>query len=116
MKDQSLFVKGGEGKVKTIRRALKETIELGKNTATRKNQLKKRKRKSRSEVGKGNVVRGKRGGRSKVPDFVPPPEPPEGTITNIDELFEMEEKEIGDTEKGKKGKREEKGGKGRKRE
>jgi hypothetical protein len=56
-------------------------------------------------VGKGNVVRGKRGGRSKVPDFVPPPEPPEGTITNIDELFEMEEKEIGDAEKGKKGKR-----------
>jgi hypothetical protein len=34
MKDQSRFVKGGEGKVKTLRRALKQTIELGKNTAT----------------------------------------------------------------------------------
>ena len=34
MKDQSRFVKGGEGKVKMLRRALKQTIELGKNTAT----------------------------------------------------------------------------------
>jgi hypothetical protein len=37
MKDDSLFVKGGEGKVKTMRRALQQIIELGKNTATRKN-------------------------------------------------------------------------------
>ncbi len=107
MKDQSPFIKGGEGKVKTIRRALKQTIELDKNTATRRNQLKKskRKRKSRSEIGKGNVVGGKRGGDQKVPVFIPPPEPPEGTITNIDELFEMEEKQIEDAEKNKKGKR-----------
>jgi hypothetical protein len=49
MKDQSPFVKGGEGKVKTIRRALKQTIELGKNTATRRNQLKKTSLKGREE-------------------------------------------------------------------
>ena len=106
MKDQSRFVKGGEGKVKTLRRALKQTIELGKNTATRRNQLKKseRKRKSRSEIGKGNVVGGKRGSDQKIPVLVPPPDPSEGTSTNIDELFEMEEKQPEDEAKLKKGK------------
>ena len=49
MKDQSPFIKGGEGKVKALRRALKQTIERGKNTATRRNQLKKSKRKRGSK-------------------------------------------------------------------
>ncbi len=43
-KDDSIFIRGGEGKVKTIRRALQQTIELGKNTAARRNQIRKAKR------------------------------------------------------------------------
>ena len=110
MKDQSPFVKGGEGKVKALRRALKQTIELGKNTATRRNQLKKSKRKrgSKSEVRIGNVVEGKRSGGtgdSELPVFIPPPEPPAETITNIDAIFDLEERMMEEKEKSKKGKR-----------
>ena len=110
MKDQSPFVKGGEGKVKALRRALKQTIELGKNTATRRNQLKKSKRKrgSKSEVRIGNVVEGKRSeetGDSELPVFIPPPEPPAETITNIDAIFDLEERMMEEKEKSKKGKR-----------
>jgi hypothetical protein len=95
--------------VKTIRRALQQTIELGKNTATRKNQIKKvkRKRKSKSEIRTENVVKEERGGKERnprVPVFIPPPEPPAGTITNIDDLFEQEEEMIVEMEKSKKGK------------
>ncbi len=64
MKDDSLLSKGGEGKVKTLRRALKQTIELSKNAAPRKNQLKKGKRRrgSKSEIRTENVVKEERGG------------------------------------------------------
>jgi hypothetical protein len=37
------FERGKEGKAETLRKALKQTIEGGKNTAMRRNQIKKRK-------------------------------------------------------------------------
>ncbi len=76
-----------------MRKALKQTIEGGKNTAMRRNQLKKRKIKPRSGIKLTNMVDGKRvkeKGKPRLPTFVPPPEPPIGTATNIDELFEEE--------------------------
>jgi hypothetical protein len=80
MKNDSLLSKGVEVKVKTLRRALQQTIELSKNTAPRKNQLKKGKRKrgSKSEIRTENVVKEKRGGKERNPRalvFIPPPEP-----------------------------------------
>jgi hypothetical protein len=109
MKDDSLLGKGGEGKVKTLRRALQQTIELSKNTAPRRNQIKKMKRKrdSKSGIRTKNVAQEGRKGKDKYPGalvFIPPPEPPAGTITNIDALFEQEEREIDDMKKIKKGK------------
>jgi hypothetical protein len=37
--------------------------------------------------------------------FIPPPEPPAGTITNIDAIFDLEERMMEEKEKSKKGKR-----------
>jgi hypothetical protein len=81
--------KGVKEKVKTIRQALQQTIELGKNTASRRNQIKKTKRKrgSKSDVRIGNVVEGKRSEERVDPRltvFIPPPEPPAGTTNNIE--------------------------------
>jgi hypothetical protein len=84
---------GKEGKADALRKALKQTIESGKNTATRRNQIKKRKIKPKSGIKWANVIeekRMKRAERPGAPSFIPPPEPPIGTTTNIDELFEEE--------------------------
>ena len=72
---------------------MKQTIESGKSTAVRQNQIKKRKMKPKSGIKWANVIeekRMKRTGEPGVPSFVPPPEPPIGTTTNIDELFDEE--------------------------
>ena len=76
---------GKEGKADALRKALKLTIESGKNTAMRRNQIKKRKIKPKSGIKWANVIEEKRAKEPGVPSFVPPPEPPIGTTTNIDD-------------------------------
>ncbi len=87
-------LQGKGGKVEAVRRALTKTIEVSKNVAMIRNQIKKKKRKSKGTVGPENIVEGhrKRGkNKLEVPNFTPPPEPSAGTETNLDKIFEMEE-------------------------
>jgi hypothetical protein len=87
-------LQGKGGKVEAIRKALTKTIEVSKNVAMSRNQIKKKKRKSKGTVGPENIVEGhrKRGKKKfEVPDFTPPPEPSAGMETNIDKIFQMEE-------------------------
>jgi hypothetical protein len=92
---QKWTLEGKGGKVEGIRKALTKTIELSKNTASIRNQIRKakRKQKSKNSVGSENIMDDKQK-RNKIrldlPSFAPP-EPPAGTETNIDKIFELEE-------------------------
>ncbi len=90
------LLEGKSGKVEEIRKALTQTIEGSKSTASKRNQIKKAKRRkmSKDKVGTGNIVLEKRRKGKKLlelPTFTPPPEPPADMETNIDRIFEMEE-------------------------
>ncbi len=66
-----------------IRKALTQTLEGSKSTASKRNQIKKAKRRkmSKDKVGSDNIVVGKRRKGKKqleLPTFTPPPEPPVG--------------------------------------
>ena len=83
------LLEGKSGKVDEIRKALTRTIEGSISTASKRNQIKKAKRKkmSKDKVGSDNIVAGKRRKGKKqleLPTFTPPPVPPAGMETNID--------------------------------
>jgi hypothetical protein len=72
--NMSLKRKGKSSKIEKLRQALTQTLETGKNVAVSKNQLRRKRRKSKSEIGERNVLAEKRKrGKKELSEPVPSP-------------------------------------------